>query len=248
MKKIITVLLVALSLICIVGCNAVSDETTTYEITSEIHSLDVEISSADFKIENADEFSVVSNLKYLSVTEVNGVLSIVDNSRGNKSYKNAMLTIYIPSNIVFNEVDLEIGAASLTIDSLSTSTAELSLGAGDVEIESINASSSVEIEGGTGEITIANGTLNNLSLELGTGEMNLTGAILGNSSLEFGVGESNVTLIGNREDYRLDVEKSVGSITIDGESINGSYVSGNGQNRIEIEGGVGSINVTFQEN
>ena len=89
--------------------------------------------------------------------------------------------------------------------------------------------------------------LNDLTLEMGMGELNLTAAVLGDSDLKFGVGESNVTLIGSKDDYKVDIEKGLGSITVDGNTVTDYGSSGNGQNHIEIEGGVGAINLKFQE-
>ena len=250
MKRIITVIMSAILLVCLVGCNkqdVVLDETKTYEITSEIHSLDVQISVADFKIVSADEFLVESNLKYLSVSEKDGVLKIVDVAKSNSNYTNAILTLYVPNGMVFDDVDIETGAAKMTVDTLSASSVELKLGAGDVRFESLNASAEVDIKGGAGQITIVSGTLNDLSLEMGMGELNLTAAVLGDSDLKFGVGESNVTLIGSKDDYKVDIEKGLGSITIDGNTVTDYGSSGNGQNHIEIEGGVGAVNLKYQD-
>ena len=250
MKKIITVIILAILLVCFVGCSsqdAVSDETKTYEITSEIHSLDVQINAADFKIVSADEFLVESNLKFLSVSEKDGVLKIVDESKNNSNYTDAILTLYVPGGVVFDDVDIETGAAKMTVDTLSASSVELKLGAGDVRFESLNASADVDIEGGAGRITIVSGTLNDLSLEMGMGELNLTAAVLGDSDLKFGVGESNVTLIGSKDDYKVDIDKGIGNITVDGKTVTDFGSSGNGQNHIEIEGGVGAVNLKFKE-
>ena len=250
MKKLTALIVSAILLIFLVGCSkqdVVLDETKTYEITSEIHSLDVQISAADFKIVSADEFFVESNLKFLSVSEKDGVLKIVDEAKSNSNYSNATLTLYVPNGIVFNDVDIETGAAKMTVDTLSASSMELKLGAGDVRFESLNASSEVDIKGGAGQITVVSGTLNDLSLEMGMGELNLTAAVLGESDLKFGVGESNVTLIGSKDDYKVDIEKGLGNITVDGKTVTDFGGSGNGQNHIEIEGGVGTINLKFQE-
>ena len=115
MKKIIALGLLTISLISLaVGCNrknVVLEEVKTYEVTSEIHSLDIQINAADFKIESVDKFLVESNLKHLSVSEQNGVLKIVDKAKGNCNYTNAVLTLYVPQSIVFDEIDFEIGAA-----------------------------------------------------------------------------------------------------------------------------------------
>ena len=249
MKKFIALIVSVVLLICLVGCNkhdVVLDEAKTYEITSEIHSLDIRISAADFKIQHGDEISVESNLKYLSVSEKDGVLTIVDEEK-NYNDSDAMLTLYLPNGTVFDEVDITTGAAKMTVGTLSANSLELKLGAGDVRIESLNASSDADIEGGVGQITIAGGTLNDLTLEMGMGELNLTAAVLGDSDLKFGVGESNVTLIGSKDDYKVDIEKGLGSITVDGKIVTDYGSSGNGQNHIEIEGGVGAVNLKYQD-
>lgn len=249
MKRIITVIISAILLVCLVACNkqdVVLDEAKTYEITSEIHSLDIRISAADFKIQHGDEISVESNLKYLSVSEKDGVLTIVDEEK-NYNDSDAMLTLYVPNDMVFDEVDITTGAAKMTVGTLSANSLKLKLGAGDVQIESLNASSDADIEGGLGQITIASGTLNDLTLKMGMGELNLSAAVLGESDLKFGVGESNVTLIGSKDDYKVDIEKGLGSITVDGKTVTDYGSSGNGQNHIEIEGGVGTVNLKFQE-
>ena len=249
MKKITALIVSVVLLICLVGCNkhdVVLDEAKTYEITSEIHSLDIRISAADFKIQHGDEISVESNLKYLSVSDKDGVLTIVDEEK-NYNDSDAMLTLYVPNGTVFDKVDITTGAAKMTVDTLSANSLELKLGAGDVRIESLNASSDADIEGGVGQITLAGGTLNDLTLEMGMGELNLTAAVLGDSDLKFGVGESNVTLIGSKDDYKVDIEKGLGSITVDGKTVTDYGSSGNAQNHIEIEGGVGAVNLKYQD-
>ena len=65
--------------------------------------------------------------------------------------------------------------------------------------------------------------------------------------MDLGVGESNITLIGSKEDYKLDLEKGLGNISVDGANVSDYGSSGNGTNKVEINGGVGSINVEFKE-
>lgn len=250
MKKYIVTILVFLLLFALVSCaneNVVLDDSQTYEISSDIHSLDIQINAADFKIEHGDKFSVESNLKYLSVSEKDGVLTITDEAKSSSNYSNAVLTLYVPNGIVFDDVDITTGAAKLTVDTLSTSSLELKLGAGDVRLESLHVSSAADIKGGAGQITVVSATLNDLSLEMGMGELNLTAAVLGDSNLKFGVGESNLTLIGSKDDYKVDIEKGIGNITVDGKTVTDFGSSGNGQNHIEIDGGVGTIHIVFQE-
>lgn len=249
MKKYIVAVLVFL-LLALASCaneNVVLGGSLTYEITSDIHSLYIQINAADFKIELGDEFSVESNLKYLSVSEKDGVLTIIDEAKSSSNYSNAVLTLYVPNDIVFDDVDITTGAAKLTVDALSANSLELKLGAGDVRFESLHTFWAADIKGGAGQITIASGTLNDLTLAMGVGELNFSGALLGNCDLKLGVGESNLTLIGSKDDYGVDIKKGLGSISVDGKNVSDYGSSGNGRSHIHIESGIGAAHIVFQE-
>lgn len=227
--------------------DAVLEQTELYQVAGEIHSLDIKINAASLIIEHADDFFVESNLKYLSVTENSGVLTITDEAKSNSDFEDAVLTLGIPSDITFEDVRLAVGVAELTAEKLSANHVKVKLGAGDVRFEELNALSSIDVEGGAAEITVLGGTLNNLSFEIGIGELNMTAALLGDSELQFGVGESNLTIVGSKNDYSVEIEKGIGKIMVDGKPCSDFGVSGNGQNRIEIEGGIGTVHLNFQE-
>lgn len=224
-----------------------TDELKTYAVTSEIKNLNIEINAADLTIQEADSFSVESNLKYLKVEEKDGTLIVEETRKFSGTYTDAILKIYVPAGTVFEEVDLTTGAGRLTISNLTSGILDFDLGAGDVSIDSLVATKSSDIDGGAGRITISDGMLNDLDLEMGVGQLNLTAALTGNCQMDMGVGESNITLIGSKEDYKLDLEKGLGNITIDGKSVSDYGSSGIGTNEVEINGGIGSINVNFKE-
>ena len=250
MKKILALFLSAVLLLCLVGCykhDAVLDEAWIYEAKAEVHSLDIRVNAADFKIEQGDKFSVESNLKYLSVREESGVLILDDETKRGSDYEDAMLKLTVPRGAVFDTVDIRTGAAEMTVDTLPAKMLNMKLGAGDVLFEHLYISSEIDIEGGAGEITVLSGTLSNLDLEMGMGELELTAALLGDCDLEFGVGESDITLIGTKDDYTVDIDKGLGSITVDGTKVNDFGSSGSGKNRIDIQGGVGEIHLNFRE-
>ena len=250
MLKYFLIALVILSLVSLVGCAsqpAVLGNTKTYDITKDIHSLNVEINAADFVIVQGEKFSVDSNLKNLSVLEEDGVLKIVEKTRVASSYNGASLKLCIPEDMFFDYASIKTGAGRLTAKDFSANTLKLKTGAGKVEFECLEASENVNIKGGAGQISIKDGVLNNLTLDLGVGELNMTAKLLGKSELKFGVGESDVTLLGNREDYSFDIRNSVGTINIDGVTASGFVGSGIGENIVKIKGGVGSTNISFQE-
>ena len=224
-------------------------ETKTYTVSSEISDLNIQINAADFYIKEGNSFSVESNLKNLEVDEKNGCLTLKDLTKiklnGSNAYENAVLTIYVPVGMVFDNVNINTGAGRFTVDSLSAATIGFELGAGDVTISKLIAEKSANIEGGAGRITISDGAIKNLDLEMGLGQLNLTSALTGDCNLDSGVGEMNVTLLGSKDDYELDIEKGIGNITVDGKNVTDFGSSGNGANEVDIHGGVGAINVRF---
>ena len=224
-------------------------ETKTYTVSSEISDLNIQINAADFYIKEGNGFSVESNLKNLEVDEKNGCLTLKDLTKiklnGSNAYENAVLTIYVPVGTVFDNVNIKTGAGRFTVDSLSAATIGFELGAGDVTISKLIAEKSANIEGGAGRITISDGAIKDLALKMGMGQLNLTAALTGDSELELGVGESNITLLGSKDDYELDIEKGIGNITVDGKNVTDYGSSGNGANEVDIHGGVGAINVRF---
>ena len=225
--------------------DAVMDDVKTYGVSSDITSLDIKFNAADFTIKQADSFSVESNLKYLTVTEKDGTLIIEEQKKFGKTYSKAVLTLYVPKDAALKKAAITSGAGRLTVDTLSADSVILNLGAGEVNIDSLTAISYADIDGGAGKITVSGGSLCNLDLDMGVGQLNLTSALVGNSELDLGVGESNLIFIGSEDDYSVNVEKGIGSITVDGKSVS-NYNSMRGQNKIDIDGGVGAINVVFK--
>ena len=228
------------------GGDAVTKDMQTYPVTGEIHDLNIRINAADLYIKEGDAFSIESNLKHLKVEEKGDVLTIEETRKFGGTYNNAVLTIYIPAGTVFDNTNLATGAGRLTIEDLSSGTLDFELGAGEVSITSLIATKSADIGGGAGRITISGGALKDLELEMGVGQLNLTSALTGDCQLDLGIGESNITLIGNKDDYKLELEKGIGSLTVDGKDVSDYGSSGNGMNSVEINGGIGAIHVKFK--
>ena len=227
--------------------DAVTEDIKTYSVSSEIQSLEVKINAADFTIKPGENFSVESNLKHLTVEDKNGVLTVRETKKFAHTYTGAVLTLYVPADTVFEKASIITGAGRLTVDRLSASTMNFELGAGEVTIDTLVATSNIDIDGGAGKITVSGGALHSLDLDMGVGQLNLTSALTGESDFDLGVGESNITIIGNREDYKLDIEKGIGNITVDGASVSNIKKQGNGNNSIEVSGGIGAINLKFKE-
>lgn len=223
-------------------------EMQTYPIESEISSLSVDLSAAEFEIKISDKFSVESNHSYISVSSKNGRLSISETKRPfGFVTKGINVILNIPEGFVFDEAEIDTGAGRVEIDALSANVLELSLGAGESKIKNLTANSRADIDGGAGALTIYGGLLRNLELDMGVGKLTLKSRLEGNCSLDYGVGETDLTLIGSREDYMIKIDKGIGEAKLEGESMNDDSTYGAGSNRIDIDGGVGAINIKFSD-
>lgn len=227
---------------------AAAGEMQSYSIDGNISELSVKLSGAQLQIETADRFSVESNHKYLSVNSRNGELSITETKDlFAASPKGVSVILYIPEGFVFDEVTMETGAGQVKIDTLSADVLSLSLGAGEVEIQNLTANARADIEGGAGEMTIGGGLLHNLNLDMGVGELEMKSRIEGRSRLNFGVGEAELTLLGSRDDYQIELDKGICEAKLEGEAMRDDSVYGSGQNRIEIDSGIGEIEIDFSK-
>lgn len=259
-QRIIKYLAIALALLIIVGIfvaalrmfgffinSGVDNESKVYTVSEDITGLEMDINAADITLKEGEALSVESNLKYLNVEEKNGTLIVKETRKMASNYNGAMLTLYIPKGFAFDVAEITTGAGRLTVDTLSANKLYLELGAGEVRIDELNAISEAKIEGGAGALTISGGTLNNLKLDMGVGELDLTSAMLGSSELDYGVGKANLVLIGSKQDYRIEFDKGIGNATVEGDEMSDGSVCGDGENKIEIDGGIGSVKVTFKE-
>ena len=52
-------------------------------------------------------------------------------------------------------------------------------------------------------------------------------------------------LLGIKDDYKIKVSKGIGEIRIDNNSIKDGEVIGNGNNFIDVSGGIGQINISY---
>jgi len=248
MKKDIAILMAVLCLFALTACQkqVKLGAPTDYPVGGDVRSLRMLIGGADIVIEQGDSFRVESNLKQLTVSEQNGVLTIREDKKGGVTYTDAMMTLCIPEGTVFESVHITTGAGRLAAETLRAGRLDLELGAGAVEIGYLETTAETDIEGGAGAVIIGDGSLRNLDLEMGVGELNLTAALLGENDLTLGVGESNLTLLGGEDNYSIEIEKGLGSIMVDGREVSQYNSRGNGQGYVEIEGGVGSVNLHFR--
>lgn len=216
-----------------------------HQVYDNIASIAVDVSASDIEIVSGSSFIVdgydVSNR--FQVKNKNGKLSIEDNFSFFWNHDVGKIVITVP-DVILNQLDISAGAGKVSIDSVRASSFDLDQGAGVVTIHN-SFFEETDIDGGAGTIEVRNSTLKNLDLDTGAGKVDIEAYVLGHSEVSCGVGKFSLTLLGNKSDYRLHVEKGIGSILVDHESYASDSVIGNGSHSLDIDGGVGAIEVQF---
>lgn len=228
----------------IVNNAKVSSEVLKLEKDPNNKVLDINVKVAKVNIKQGDVLNATTDSKYVKVKKKNNTL-IITEKKHSLLKEHGTVTITIPNAIEFDAVSIISGVGSFTSIPLSTRILEVSAGVGKVNFKGLYVTKKAKIEAGVGDFNVKNGILNNTDLELGVGSVNVTAVLQGKTSIEAGVGSVKLSLIGSKDDYKITAEKGLGSINIDGKSLADEEIYGSGPNIIDIEGGIGSINVDF---
>jgi len=214
---------------------------------NDIETLEIKLAYTSLSIKTGDSFKIDTNNDNITYKQNDKNLKIEDEeSNWFLNRNNYELILYVPDNFEFDKVKITTGAGEISIDSLNVNTLDFELGAGKMKIDNLNVADECNIEGGAGELNILSGTINDLDLDMGVGETNITASLTGNNEINAGVGSLNIDLLDNKENYRIKVNKGIGNIRIDGKEFSDGEVLGDGDNKIDIDGGIGNIKVNFK--
>ena len=228
--------------------------TSDFKIISdevkEISALKVELAFTNLEIRTGDSFKVETNNSKITFTNNNGSVKIREENHNwlNNNKYTSDLIIYIPEDMMaLDETKIETGAGKINIEKLNTQSLYLELGAGDVYIENLSVAKETKIDGGVGKTEIKSCKMHNLKANLGMGEFVFNGKLTGKNEIDSGVGAINIYLIDNKENYTIEVSKGLGNVTLDGQKLEMDRVYGTGENYLDIDGGIGEIEINFRE-
>ena len=213
-----------------VASSGTLDESKSYECDADTDRLEIDISAARLiiRVEKCESITVKTNLKGVSVKERSNTLKINDNN--NKGFLSVSDTegfveIMIPEGAVLREIDLDLGAGETLLSAI--------------------CADEVDIDGGAGEVLFTRCEISKLDLDMGVGALDFRGRITGKADISLGVGKTDITLLGGKDKYRIVLEKGIGEIKVDGETV-GNTKLGEGECTVDIDGGVGEINIKFE--
>lgn len=208
---------------------------------SDINNIKIDVGTTNMVIKYGDTFSITAEnvSKEFKIKEEGNTLVIKEkNITIFSNKKSSHTTITIPNDL--NNLSIDIGAGKLELSDITSNNFSLNQGAGKVVITNL-ISNNTTIDGGAGELHITSSKLQNLDLDLGAGKCYYNGILLGNNKIDQGVGELILDL--QNDDYKFKIEKGLGSLTVNGNSYSEDFEVGEGTNIIDIDGGVGSINI-----
>lgn len=256
--KTFAFILAAIVIISMLGgiyalCITVFDLFQSNQIENQIQydslmsSLDIDLKTANLEIKLGDKLLVSTTNKYVTTYQNNNNIVIQEKKHSLLSKDNNKVIITVPNNFLLDIVEIDITSGSIKIDKLETKRLNLDLGSGTTKINNLLVTDKTKIDCGSGKFLLNNGNLSNLNLDTGLGDTILNTKIIGNSNIETDIGKLELNLIGSINDYELTIDKGVGSIKLNNESLKNKSVVGTGNNYLLIEGGIGLTSITTSE-
>lgn len=259
---IVTIVASVLGAVSLVGMLAGADEHTPGEMNTlwqnaegakEIRNLDINIGATTLYVYESQDTKTVkveTNNEYITSWNDGDVLRVVEKSHLYLSnlFSDGDLVIYVPANMEFDNVKIEAGAGTLKIEKMVVDDLDLNLGAGKTSIDYLKVNKAAKIDGGAGHTEVKDGELSNLDLELGAGKAEIKAKLLGDNELNTGVGKLDLDLIGRESDYKITIDKGIGSVTVNGEKQKDDAIYGQGRNLIKVESGVGAVEIKMVVN
>lgn len=256
--KTFAFILAAIVIISMLGgiyalCITVFDLFQSNQIENQIQydslmsSLDIDLKTANLEIKLGDKLLVSTTNKYVTTYQNNNNIVIQEKKHSLLSKDNNKVIITVPDNFLLDIVEIDITSGSIKIDKLETKRLNLDLGSGTTKINNLLVTDKTKIDCGSGKFLLNNGNLSNLNLDTGLGDTILNAKIIGNSNIETDIGKLELNLIGSLNDYELTIDKGVGSIKLNNESLKDKSVVGTGNNYLLIEGGIGLTSITTSE-
>lgn len=229
---------------------ASSKEIAVIQNGEDIENVRIEIGYSKLTIKEGTELKVeaINNGKTLETKKVGNTLNIKDDKIWNlwNQEDESEIIITLPKNILFEKVKIEAGSGELNISDLHTRNLDFDVGAGNVMISNMLVEKKTDIDGGAGKVVIKDSSLNNLDLDVGVGEFQIKDTtLIGNNDIDAGVGRLEINLKGNLEDYKIIPKRGLGSFTLENKEVVDNEVYGEGQNKIDIDAGVGKVEISF---
>lgn len=164
---------------------------------------------------------------------------------------NSKMVLSVPADCVLDEADIDFGAGVMEMDSLKVNgSMDVAVGAGELTAENISAGK-LSIEVGAGEALFAESSATDMDISVGMGNVEYAGDVTGDLDAECGMGSIMMSLSGSRSEHNYQLESAMGNIELGEQSYSGlesgMYIDNQASSEFNIECGMGSIELAFEE-
>lgn len=190
--------------------------------------LDVKVDAASFYIMPGDTLSISgSNIKteYLDYKIEDGFLYVSYSPefylvKWDFDFDDAQIIITVPPK-VYEFADFSVKAGGLHVGDFEVNRLYVDLAAGYSSFSNVSASEAAQIKMTAGDCIFESCSFRNADIKMTAGSMTYNACkIIGQNAINMTAGDLYMELIGNRSDYKINVDRTAGSVYIAGDYIN----------------------------
>ncbi|MBQ8116557.1 MAG: DUF4097 family beta strand repeat protein [Lachnospiraceae bacterium] len=214
---------------------ALSD--TIYFDPASFHSIDMDLSVVDLTVkQNFDQTCSItyeaSSQKLVPFSDVqNDTLKVSQTIKNTNNLKSDQLklTLSVPAEASFENLDFELGIGDLKLENLNADNLTLAVGVGDLKV--------------------ANSAFGRATIEAGVGDVAMDNCPIAKLNLEAGMGDVKLSALDDLSKYDLDISVGLGDLSLAGEKKSGfgrEYIqTGDGTYSYHIESGTGDVKLSI---
>lgn len=165
-----------------------------------------------------------------------------------ENWEKCVVTLYVPEDYHYREIDIALGAGELVFDGLDADTVRLEVGAGRFAAAGLKAGE-LELQAGMGQIELKDVNVEKVDAEIGMGELSLEGAIEGSVDASCAMGNVDMRISGSQKDFNYRIDGAMGNIDLGAENYSGFGVSKTVDNgaakEMRIQCDAGNITIVF---
>lgn len=192
---------------------------------ADITSLDIDIGTGTFVLVKGDEFIITAEnaqknqfsygvhdgCLYVKYSPEFSLMSLDFSAYGGDT--NIILTV--PEK-TFDSVSLNMTAGETSVQEISTNRLITKVTAGSMYLGNVNAESAT-FKMSAGDFNATNSTFKNAAISMTAGDMFFGDCKLyGDNNIKMTAGELQMCLIGNRPDYKINIDRALGNVYING--------------------------------
>lgn len=221
---------------------------------AEIRNLELVLRNCELQMLPAEDDSISVETedaykKYFTMKQDGDTLKIKDiRKKAANTLKTIEVCIYIPENLMFDEVDFDLGAGDVYIERIAADEIDIDGGAGSLYVKNLTVSGALDADMGAGEFEIEEAELGEVDIDCGVGSFEIRRCSLnGDADIDGGVGDVNIGIIGEKTDFNYELSCGIGELEVFGDSYSSlgkdKKIDNDAPYTISLECGIGSVSV-----